>query len=249
MPNYEEFDPEDDSSHARLLIRAGIEKTEFKYLKAIASGPGYPVFWIMDLTEELALKYARQVMTQQAIDTELEIAEKNGFVPIVGHCSIQQEPYEVGDHPWKDCPRTHFPIVAVAEGRVSVFARAVPDGIDEALRKRLLASHGATIGEAARNHPSLGNEGIVVFVADLKDPVGRRVAEASLGLAEVERMLDSAQGAASVVVTTAGIPTSSNYPAAWGGPPPPGSVHVQVAAHGGLLSATVPIGAAEPAAA
>jgi hypothetical protein len=149
------------------------------------------------------------------------------------------EPYHVGDHWWRDTPPDRFPVATITGGMMLVVARAIPDGMDEALRRRLLVQCTPRAVELARQHDARGNPPAAVFIADLGDPKGRQAAEATTGGDEIRRILANSQGASSVVSITVGVPNGSSYPSAWGGPIPTGKVAVQVVAHGGILNALV----------
>jgi hypothetical protein len=228
-----------DESKAASLFRQSIEHIEMDFLRLVAEGPGWPVFFVFDLSDPDALELARRVQPAEAIEDAMVGATARGAGASFVYHQVLAEPYHSGDNWWKDCPPGRFPVGIYTDGAFSAIARTVPVGMDQALRRRMLAEKKTLVDELVREYDAGVNSPLVVIIADLSDPKGRQAAEASMGGDEVRRMLATSDGASSVVSVTAGVPISANYPSAWGGPIPPGKVAVQVVAYGGILNEVI----------
>jgi hypothetical protein len=226
-------------SHPRhvQVLTASIEHVEATYLKAIGEGPGFPVFWIFDLTDDYAREQALRVGDAGGIERALADAEARGVTPTLVLLRMIAEPYDAGDRWWKGTQPGYFPILVAADGGAMMVARAVPDGIREALRRRLLVEHAPAVVRTYRDKVAADGEArVAVVLADLNDPAGLRAAKATAGEGKVaEAMAGMADWgeASSATMVLAGEPTAASYPSAWGGPIPPGKLAVQVVAHGG----------------
>jgi hypothetical protein len=233
-----------DGGKGPHLIRSNIERIEFDYLKGLAQGSGFPVFWVLDLTDPLGLEYAAEVAPPEAIEASISNAAIHGFQPLLIVQKIIDQPYHVGEKPWKDCPANCYPIVVVTDGRLATYARIEPDGAEEALRKGLLAEQAQTVVASFLGASAECPGPIVVVVADLADELGRKAAAEVLAPEALDRALAVAAPGMRTIALWSGNPVGPSYPSAWGGEIPAGRFAVQVIASKGVLNATM---AAPPA--
>jgi hypothetical protein len=227
-------DHPDLSKHLHL-IRSSIEHLEMDYLKAIAAGPGWPIFFLIDLDDPAGLDMARKIAPPERTEATIADAKAKGLAPILVFIQILSQPYHEGDHWWKGCRVSQFPILATTDGQSAAFARDVPEGIDDALRRRFLVEHTPAVVRSYLGSKAAGMDPIVVVIADLSDVKGFQAASNVFGEG-VSRsaLVTAADGGYVPAVPWSGAPTGSMYPEAWGGPLPEGHYAVQVIAHGGV---------------
>ena len=229
--------PDDKLTH---LFKASIEHIEMDYLKAIAEGPGWPVFWVFDLEDPAGLEHARKVAPSEKIAEAIADARSRDVAPILILVKVIVEPYDVGENWWKDCPKDRFPVLVMTDGHVKVQARAVPQGIEDALRRRFLVEHAQAALLAYHQACTRGDSPVAVILADVLDDAGARAATPIFGAEAVEQARAKANRTdGTVTMIWAGAPTGASYPEAWGGPIPQGRFAAQVIGHGGVSNLTM----------
>ena len=135
--------------------------------------------------------------------------------------------------------------MVVANGRVLVQARAVPQGIEDALRRRFLVENAQAALLAYHDARTRGDSPVAVILADVLDDAGARAATPVFGAEQVEgRPGRRRPGPRGGHDDLGGLLLRSSYPEAWDGPIPEGRFAVQVIGYGGvsnLLMAENPV--------
>jgi len=226
----------DDSSLMHVL-RGNVEHMEMDYLKAIGAGPGWPFFVIADLTDPGGLDFARRAGRGAEAESILADAAADGVEPCLVCRQVLVRHYSEFDGWFKDCPAGRYPVLVISDGGSMAFARPEPEGIDGALRLRLLNEFSPELRRMHGETAAAGISPAVAVAMDLKDPVGVRAASACFGPGAVAAELAAYPDRARPVMLSLGAPSSANYPGDWGGPLPPGKFAVQVVAEGRVLNA------------
>jgi hypothetical protein len=228
-------------SQARSILRQKIEHIEMAYLKHLGEGPGHPAFILYDLEDPTAREEVLKTRSSEEIEDFRISAETRGVSPLYLLSMTLVAPYREGGKWWSETPEGSFPIGVHAGGKLTSITWPCPEGTTKALRRRFLVLRADNVQNAYRRQAASAPPGpVVVFIADLSDPLGLEATHAAMGEPWVAGVKERAErmGAVPTLIWSG---SSDPSPGSWWEGIPAGRFPVQAISHGGVFFGSLPL--------